>query len=151
LQGKLKPTKRLSGAAISVRRSIGKEVRFEESFGGYSLAEDMEFCFRVGRENALFVSPELKIYHDASQTHRPDMMQFGKSYVANLIHIANKSMGRGAGTVAVLGYHFAGMIVLYSLWSLFSLKIDNAKFAAGMICELIATLARKIGGLFCVS
>ena len=144
LRGKLVPARRLSGGAMSLRRSVARAEPFEEAFGGYALGEDREYSFRVGRLHALFIAPALRVCHERAPQGRPDMLRRGRMYVLNSLHIARHSTDRGAGTSLLVAYDFAGMIVLYSVWGLLRPRRQNLQFAAGMITALAGRLCEGI-------
>lgn len=148
LAGRLVPASRLSGGGLTLRREAAAE-RFDESFSGYALGEDMEFCFRAGRRHALFRAPELTALHDPAPTGRPDARARGRMYAANLLHIARRSTDGGAGTWLLAAYQLAGMSALYATWSLLSLRGYNARFAAGVVGELWRRGLREARTLAC--
>jgi len=146
LRGRLIPARRLGGGALSLRSSIAKAERFEESFGGYGIACDREYVFRVGRLCALYEAADLVVTHRPGSTGgRPAMYDRGKSYVANSLYIARHSTDRGAGTALLVGYDLAGVLLLYGAWGLATLDRRKLAFAAGVAVELLATAARAVG------
>jgi hypothetical protein len=147
LAGRLRPTWRLVGGVMSLRRRIYATHRFTEAFAGYGLAEDTELSFRLGAMEALFLAPELTVLHRKAATGRPDPYCRGRTYVANMLYIARSSVQGGAGTWLLLGYHLAGMILLASVWSLLSWRRHNLRLARGMVAELWSRLGRACHGV----
>lgn len=150
LRGRLCPARRLSGGATSLRSSVARRVRFEEDFAGYAIGEDREFSFRVGRRFALFVAPELVVVHTPAPSGRSETRQLGRSYVANSLHIARRSVDGGAGTWLLVGYDLAGMVLLYSLYAVIGRgRGEKVRFVAGMIQELFSRCRRGVREFIC--
>ena len=151
LRGRLVPARWISGGAISLRRSLAAAERFEEAFEGYAYAEDIEFCFRVGRKNALFLAPQLEVLHDPALAGRPDTARRGRMYAANLLHIARHSVEGGAGMRLLFAYNFLGMTALHAAWSLLTRRREHLLFAAGMAREILHQARRRLKGWLCES
>jgi glycosyltransferase involved in cell wall biosynthesis len=149
LRGRLLPARRLPGGAISLRRRVYAAYRFTEAFGGYSLGEDTEFSFRLGRTEALFVAPELVIRHKMPAAGRPEPYLRGRTYAANMLHIARHSVDGGAGTWLLLLYHLVGMALLAAAWGALSLRKKNLRLAAGIAEELARQGAGALRRLWC--
>jgi GT2 family glycosyltransferase len=149
LTGWLRPTWRLVGGVMSLRRRVYATHRFTETFAGYGLAEDTELSFRLGATEALFLAPELAVLHRKAATGRPDPYQRGRTYVAHMLYIARHSVQGGAGTWLLLGYHLAGMILLASVWSLLSWRRHNLLLAGGMAAEICCRMGRAARRLLC--
>lgn len=137
LRKKLVPARRLSGGLTSLRKSVADELQFEESFTGYAIGEDREFSFRAGQQFALYVAPSLTAVHERAPGGRPDMKQLGRAYVANSLHIARCSVEPGAGKWLLVGYDFAGMILLYGAYAVLGRnRMGKLRFISGMVGEL---------------
>ncbi len=137
LKGRIVPTRWISGGAISLRRSACENERFEEAFSGYAHAEDIEFCFRTGRRKAIFLAPELRLFHEPSPKGRRGMRDRGRIYVENLLHIARRSVEDGVGTRVLLYYYLLGTIGMCAIWSLLARRRANVEFAIGMSSGLL--------------
>jgi len=145
LRGQLRPARRFSGSAFSLRGKLARSQQFCEELTGYAYGEDREFSFRVGQSAALFLAEGIEARHEVASTGRPDMHAAGRLYVKNSLHIAARAVEAGAGTALLVGYDFAGMILLHTIWSLLGRKRRALDFAAGMIAELLDQ-ARRVGG-----
>lgn len=137
LANRLVPVHRLTGGGISVRREIGVRHRFDESFGGWALFEDTEFCLRVGMSEGVFLAPELIVKHDPGSGGRPNLHNRGRMYVKNFLHIMRNSFRPGAGSWLLFFYGVGGIMTLYSLLSIMSLHAKHLAFVAGAGKELL--------------
>lgn len=151
IRGRLSPARRLSGGAISVRRSAVSRRRFDDAFDGYSLGEDLDFGFHMTRRVGVFTAAELKVRHECSRAGRPDAAGRGRMYVANMIRIARNSTEADVGTWTLLTYHLVGMMLLAALWSALSLRRANLDMALGMARELWAAAVSAARKIVCAS
>jgi glycosyltransferase involved in cell wall biosynthesis len=149
LRGRLVPARRLAGGAISLRRRVYAACRFTEAFGGYSLGEDTEFSFRVGRTEALFIAPELVTRHEMPAGGRPDPHFRGRMYAANMLYIARRGVDGGAGTWLLLYYHLVCMALLAAAWGALSLRGRNLRLAKGIAGELLRDGLSAVRSLLC--
>jgi len=148
LRGRLRPARRLSGGAMSLRRDVARLEQFDEALEGYALGEDREFSFRVGRRHALFVAPELVVEHRPGESGRPQMFSRGRMYAANSLHIARRSVEPGAGRALLVANDLAGTILLYAVWGLLGRNRQNIRFAAGVAVELLTRMRSRMRKLW---
>ena len=150
LRDRLTPARRLTGGAISLRRTVAKSERFDDSLSGYALGEDREFCYRVGARWGLFLCPSLQLTHDSAPAGRPDARAMAKMYVANSLHIASRGVGGGAGTYLVMACEMAGVFVLHAAWLPLGDSRTHWGFLVGMIEGLLgqfwAGMRRRLCG-----
>jgi len=140
LAGRLVAARRLSGGGLSLRARVARRERFDERLTGYGWGEDREFCFRVGRREALLRAPELRLRHTPGEGGRGGRADRGRMYVANTLHIARHSADGGAGTWLLAGWDIAGMILLRLLW----LPVGRRRGEKiGFICGAVGELARR--------
>lgn len=66
----------LSGACMSYRRDIFEKLSFDTRMTGYSLGEDVDFSFRVGKLGHLWVTPDAPLEHLTSPVNRYDARRF---------------------------------------------------------------------------
>jgi glycosyltransferase involved in cell wall biosynthesis len=149
LRGRLAPAHYLMGGAMSLRRSVAAEFRFEDSFRGYTYGEDMEFSFRAGRRFALFFAPGLAIHHCPAPGGRPDMRAFGRLYVERMSYVVARSADGGVGSWLLLGYNFLARIVIFLTLGAFTRRRLMPAFAVGMIAELLSRAKRAIRKFLC--
>ena len=60
----------LSGCSMSFRMEVFDTLRFEESFEGYSLMEDLVFSFQLSLRGRLMYWPDAKLRHNLSESNR---------------------------------------------------------------------------------
>ena len=60
----------ISGCAMSFRRRVFDEFRFDASMRGYSIGEDVEFTFRVSRRYQLLITPDARVWHYQASSGR---------------------------------------------------------------------------------
>lgn len=60
----------LSGCSMSFSRAVFLSNRFDESFDGYSLMEDLDFTYRVSLQGPLLYWPAAQVTHTFSQVNR---------------------------------------------------------------------------------
>lgn len=144
LAGKLVPAKELAGGAMSIRRRIAEHHRFEETFTGYTMGEDKEFSYRVGRRHPLFIATGITVIHDMHPAGRPDWFRMGRMYVSRGLHVAEKTVEPGAGTALLLAYDFVGMSILYFCWGVGARRGKNVRFAMGIAVELASQAAAAV-------
>jgi glycosyltransferase involved in cell wall biosynthesis len=151
LRGRLQPAVRVSGGGLSLRSSAAKDFAFDETFPGHALGEDREFTFRFAASRALFYAPRLKLTHHCAGGGRGEMLRRGQCYVEHWIYIVRSATEGGAGTWMLLGWDFAGTMLMYLLVAAVGgNRRGNAAFAAGMAGELlrlgVASLRRWLCG-----
>jgi len=149
LAGRLRSAPRLSGGAMSVRRTVAMSHRFTEAFSGYATGEDREFSFRVGRVCPLFLATELAVLHERATVGRPGMFARGRMYAANSLYIARNAVEGGAGTWLLAGYDFLGCVLLYAAYGLPGRNRENLAYAAGVLSELFVRAMAGLRKLVC--
>jgi hypothetical protein len=141
----------MPGGAMSLRGSVAETARFDETMGSSSFGEDREFSYRVGRSKALFVTRKMRIVHRPGPGGRGSWLERGRIYVRNVLHIADSSVERGAGTAWLVAVDLAGAFIQHLLWGLAGPGTHNLQFAAGMVRELAHLLSGRAGRLLCGS
>lgn len=71
----------ITGCAMSFRRSVFGEFRFDSSMQGYSLGEDVEFTFRLSRRYRLLVTPEAPVWHLRSNSARDHELSYARAQI----------------------------------------------------------------------
>lgn len=145
LAAELTPGKAMSGCLMSVRRELAADYRFDdEYFCGYVLGEDRDLGFRIARDRPVFLAAGLTVLHDPHPGGRPDRVRMGRMLVSSTLHTARACGDRGAGTLLLLGYEFAGTFLLHAAWGLGRRQKSNLLYAAGIAGEAISRLRRRI-------
>jgi len=86
----LLPVERLQGCSMAWRSALARRLGFNEQFGGYCQAEDLEFSCRAGEHGKLFISSKATARHLHEPGGRPDQHRRGRMEVLNryMIHRA---------------------------------------------------------------
>lgn len=63
----------LSGCCMSYRRHVLESLSFDTRMTGYSLGEDLDFSYRVGKSGRLLVAPAARLRHLRSPVDRLDV------------------------------------------------------------------------------
>ncbi|MBN1555189.1 MAG: glycosyltransferase family 2 protein [Phycisphaerae bacterium] len=145
----LQPAEMIPGGSLSLRRSVARIARFDETFEGYAFGEDRELSYRIGPDHALFLTRELRIQHAPVEGGRGDWHTRGRVYVQNVLHIARTSVDDGAGTRLMLAMDFAGALVQHVLWALVTRKRHNLDFALGLLSSLWGHGVGKVKEMLC--
>ena len=81
----------MQGCFMSARYDAAARVRFDEHLGGYALAEDEDFSYRLSRLGRIRYEPEIRVEHRklgfASQDARP----FGRRVIVNRAYLFRKN------------------------------------------------------------
>jgi glycosyltransferase involved in cell wall biosynthesis len=78
-------------ASASVwRRSLLSKFRFDEWFEGYSYLEDLDFCYRIGRDHKLMIVAKAEYRHFPSPSGRLSSYFFGVREVKNRLYFVRK-------------------------------------------------------------
>ena len=84
----------MQGCFMTARRPAAAAVRFDEQLGGYALAEDEDFSFRLSRVGTLRYAPEIIIHHRKLGFGSQDARRFGRLVVVNRTYLFRKNFRR---------------------------------------------------------
>ena len=80
------------GCFMSARRRDATEVRFDEELGGYALAEDEDFSYRLSRRGRIRYLPDLVVlHHKFGFSSAKDTREFSKLVVHNRAYVFRKN------------------------------------------------------------
>jgi GT2 family glycosyltransferase len=79
------------GCFMSARRETAAEVRFDEALGGYALAEDEDFSYRLSRVGRIRYLPDVVVHHRKLGFSSMDPRAFGRLVVANRSYLFRKN------------------------------------------------------------
>ena len=71
----------ISGCAMTFRRAIFNEFRFDSAMEEYSLGEDVEFTFRLSRRYKLLVIPDAHLLHIRAAANRDDEVSYAREQI----------------------------------------------------------------------
>jgi FkbM family methyltransferase len=80
----------LPSGAVVWRRDVFKNGGFDGFFQGYSYLEDLDFSYDISRQRRLFIVADAGFSHYPATAGRIGKYQFGKTEVANRLHIVRK-------------------------------------------------------------
>ena len=84
----------MPGLFMSARRDDAAAVRFDERLGGYALAEDEDFSYRLSRRGRIRYLPEAVVVHRKTGFTSRDERAFGRMVVVNRAYLFRKNFRR---------------------------------------------------------
>jgi GT2 family glycosyltransferase len=84
----------MQGCFMSARREAAASVRFDEHMGGYALAEDEDFSYRLSQLGRIRYVPELVVLHRKLGFGSADERRFGRLVVVNRAYLFRKNFRR---------------------------------------------------------
>jgi len=81
--GKTYKAEYFMGGVSSFKKEVVDTIKFSESFIGYGLYEDLEYCLRVSRKHQLYVNTDAVLGHFHEEFGRPNKYFYGKMVVRN--------------------------------------------------------------------
>jgi GT2 family glycosyltransferase len=84
----------MPGCFMSARREAAAGVRFDESMGGYALAEDEDFSYRLSRLGTITYDPRMVVHHRKLGFGSQDARRFGRLVVVNRAYLFRKNFRR---------------------------------------------------------
>jgi GT2 family glycosyltransferase len=84
----------MQGCFMSARREAAAVVRFDEHMGGYALAEDEDFSYRLSRLGRIRYLPQLIVRHRKLGFGSADERRFGRLVVVNRAYLFRKNFRR---------------------------------------------------------
>jgi len=108
----------LSGCSMSFRRSLFATLSFDTSMVGYSLGEDVDFSFGVGKQGRLVVAGSARLEHLEVGSLSLDRAVLSRDELVRRYIFVRRYRGRGVSLVA-FWWSFAGDFVVTAGKSLF--------------------------------
>ena len=81
----------MQGCFMSARRELAARVLFDEQLGGYALAEDEDFSYRLSRLGRIRYVPEIVVHHRKLGFGSQDARRFGRLVVENRAYLFRKN------------------------------------------------------------
>jgi GT2 family glycosyltransferase len=81
----------MQGCFMSARRDAAASVRFDEHLGGYALAEDEDFSYRLSRLGRIRYAPEIRVEHRKLGFGSQDARPFGRRVIVNRAYLFRKN------------------------------------------------------------
>jgi GT2 family glycosyltransferase len=85
----------MMGCFMSARREAAARVGFDERLGGYALAEDEDFSYRLSRLGRIVYLPEARVVHKKLGYSSKDSREFARLVVRNRAYLFRKNFDRG--------------------------------------------------------
>jgi GT2 family glycosyltransferase len=82
-----------SGPAMSFRKKVLREYKFDEALADYWMGDDFEMAYRVSRKYKLFQTPDARLMHYSSPAGRDSMRRQTKMMVINHYYLSRKLFG----------------------------------------------------------
>ena len=112
------------GCFMSARRDAAARVRFDEALGGYALAEDEDFSYRLSRRGQIRYDPEIVVlHHKFGFSSAKDTREFGRLVVRNRAYLFRKNFPQ---TVRAR-LEFAGLLAMLVGHRLVNRQWDGAR------------------------
>ena len=109
----------MRGCFMSARLDAAREVRFDEHMGGYALAEDEDFSFRLSRLGRIRYVSDIVVEHRKLGFGAADERGFGRLVVVNRAYLFRKNFEQTAlarAQFALLVAMFVGHRILNREW-----------------------------------
>ena len=81
----------MQGCFMSARRGAAVEVRFDEHLGGYALAEDEDFSYRLSRLGRIRYAPDIVVEHRKLGFGSQDSRPFDRRVIVNRAYLFRKN------------------------------------------------------------
>jgi glycosyltransferase involved in cell wall biosynthesis len=81
----------MQGCFMSARYDAAARVRFDEHLGGYALAEDEDFSYRLSRLGRIRYVPEIRVEHRKLGFGSQDARPFGRRVIVNRAYLFRKN------------------------------------------------------------
>jgi GT2 family glycosyltransferase len=101
----------MPGAFMSARRDDAAAVRFDERLGGYALAEDEDFSYRLSRVGRIRYLPDVVIQHRKLGYSAQETREFGRLVVTNRTYIFRKNFPQTRLARLQFALLLAGLVV----------------------------------------
>ncbi len=81
----------MQGCFMTARREAAAKVRFDEHLGGYALAEDEDFAYRLSRLGRVLYEPDIVVEHRKLGFGTQDSRPFNRRVVVNRAYLFRKN------------------------------------------------------------
>lgn len=82
----------LSGCSCAYRPEAARRHRFDHRLEGYSLDEDLDFSYRVGRDGRLLLEPRATLVHHRSPRERHENRRYASDYLVHRYWFVEKNI-----------------------------------------------------------
>lgn len=135
----------MSGCCCSYYRKVLLEYRFDDSWSGYALKEDLELSYRVSRRYKLYQTPFARLVHNCSPVARIKVSDFVKKMIVNDYLMFKKNIPKTPINIVVFLWSNAGNAILTFLQSMLK---GNSAYMTGYIAgvkEIVRIMLSRKG------
>lgn len=112
-----RPARRLHGSNMALRRTVFADVRFDETYTGYTFGEDRDLSVLLARRFTLLWIPEAKLLHHESPRSRLSRERFCELRVLSWLQFYRICVPRSAASLAAYVWLNVGFLtLLLALW-----------------------------------
>ncbi|HUF10020.1 MAG TPA: glycosyltransferase [Rhodothermales bacterium] len=126
------------GGCATYRRELVAGLRFDDSLEGYSMDEDLDFSYRVGRMARLVVEPAAKLIHHISPTERHSVRESRSDLIVHRYWFVEKNISHPLKKPA-FWWRILGSFLMTSL----SRNPDAAEARRGIVDGVSIVLKRS--------
>jgi len=105
-----------SGPAMSFRREVLREFRFDEALAKYWVGDDFEMAYRVSKKYRLIQAAAARLYHYVSPLGRDSARRHAKMAVVNHRYLSRKCFGDSLPSRVWWLWSELGMTLIGTLW-----------------------------------
>jgi GT2 family glycosyltransferase len=113
---KLERAEVFAGAAMSFRRDVLQEFRFDDALARYWVGDDFEMAYRVSRKYRLFQCPSARLIHLVSLVGRDGLRRHMRMMIVNHYYLITKCFGANIQSLFYWAWAELGLLLLAILW-----------------------------------
>jgi cellulose synthase/poly-beta-1,6-N-acetylglucosamine synthase-like glycosyltransferase len=132
----------LNGCSMSFRITVFDEAMFDDGLRGYSLGEDYDFSFRVGRKHKLVVEPAAVCIHHLTPTMRGSARTHARQATEATHRWVNAHRALGMSPIAFWWSTF-GDFLLHIGYGIIYVKRESLQAAVGVVDGVIAIICGR--------
>lgn len=103
-----------SGGRVAYRRECLDDERFDEFLPGYTMSEDVELSYRVGRRWTIVQTPFARLYHTHSPVNRNTYGDRVSRLIYSRFYFFKKHLPKDPYHVAAFAWSNVGIVTLYA-------------------------------------
>jgi len=142
-RGRIRPTPRLSGAAMALRASVLQRCQFDERLGRYASGEDVDLSLQAARWGYLVRADRVRALHAVADGGRPAGRRWGRQVSRNYFRIVERRIGWNPGTVPIAVGGWLAAVALHFGLAVGARSGAQAAAALGMIQGAIEWLTGR--------
>jgi glycosyltransferase involved in cell wall biosynthesis len=140
------PVRVFRGAAMSYRRAVLEEFRFDDALARYWVGDDFEMAYRVSSKYRLWQVADARLHHHVSPVGRDAAQRYARMNVVNHLYLSRKLCGDGATARLLWAWSEIGMWVVAALSLVAGRGAGRLRGLYDGYRELWATTGRRDAG-----